>query len=295
MRSWLFYSAFVVLLFSINIAAAFAVPGDGGDGKRILIINSYGAQTIWSKKLVDSIENRIHNKHPEWLVYSGDLKTETAVYSTAATLTLRSLLWEYAERTHTSIEATSLKVASLFVQDDIPNAIVWIGEEGFLNYLSYAISLGKWREIPMVLCAVEDSVAAGGWYPERGFNFDLKHSIRDYNVLNKKIAVKDFDIKELKDDKNVKIAKKVEDGKPIYDIAFKLNYSGNIAQYPIRQNLELIHRLLPDLKELIWVDDESYRNVEARLEVERLIKEMMPDVKYGKMLHNRINTDSIYP
>lgn len=294
MRTWIVYSVFVALLLLLKVAAAVAAVPASGEEKRILIINSYGKPTAWSEIVTDKLEKEIHATHPDWMVFSGNLKTESAVYTPAASLTLRSILWGYAERTHTSVDATDMKVTTLFMQDDLPDAIAWIGEEGFMHYLSYRLLLGKWREIPMVLCAVGDSVLAEGWYPEHKFNFDSMMGIRDYAVINEPFTTNKVILDAVKNDKNIRTSKVFQDGVEGYEIELNMNYSGNIVEFPIRQNLELIHRLLPDLKELVWVDDDSYRCMKARLELERIFSETMPGVKYVKMIRNYMNTDSIY-
>ena len=84
------------------------------------------------------------------------------------------------------------------------------------------------------------------------------------------------------------------EGKDAYRVGVDLDYCANIVYLPVRRNLELIHSMLPDLQELIWVDENSYRSTEARLEVEKELKRIMPEVKYSTMIHNRMNGDSIY-
>lgn len=293
MRYWIFYSVSAVLLF-LGITVVAAAPAVTPEGKRILIINSYGEHIAWSKDIADSLERKILKIHPDWMVYSGDLRTESAVYTAATTLTLRSIIWGYAERTQTAVKATDLKTVSLFVQDDIPDALVWIGEEGFMNYISYVGQLGKWRQIPMILCAVKDSISAEGWFPERPFLFDSKYGIRDYSVVSKSLTLDDPFIEIAKKDSMIKVSRITREGQDFYNLDFKMNYSGNIVKLPIRQNLEMIHRMLPDLKELIWVDRNSYRSMETQLEVENTVKKVMPGVKYVKMINNFMNTDSIY-
>lgn len=294
MRYWIFYSISVIMLFLGGTTATASVPAQDKEGKRILIINSYGEQMTWSRNIVDSLKNTIRKAHPDWFVYSGDLKTETAVYSAAAILTLRSILWEYAERTKTTVDATDLSISSLFVQDDVPNAIVWIGEEGFMNYTSYILQLEKWREIPMVLCGVTDSISAYGWFPQNEFRFDRKLGIREYNVVTRYLPLDHPYIATALQNKSIKVSKTTREGTPVYRIDFKLNYSGNIVKLPIRQNLELIKHLMPDLKELIWLEGSSYRSIVTGMEVEKVFKDIMPDVKYTKITHSRMNTDSIY-
>lgn len=271
MKTCLSYTLFVLLLF-LGMTAWAAVPVKAEAEKRILIINSYSERVEWSKDLMDSLEYKIRETYPDWMVYSGDLKTESATYSSAAALTLRSILWGYAERTRTCVDATTLEVSSIFMQDDIPDAIVWIGEEGFLHFLSYIFLMKKWKQIPMVLCAVSDSISASGWFPEKGFSFDLKYGIRDYNVITRLGKFSEKYLKQIKEDKSIRISKREDMGADVYYLETDLNYSGNIAQFPVRQNLELIQRMLPGLQELIWVDDDYYRSAKIRLEVEEIMK-----------------------
>lgn len=291
MKYWLSYNLLLLLLF-FGMKAEAVAPAGADAGKRILVINSYSEQMTWSKRLTDSLENKIREVHPDWIVHTGDLKTESATYASAAALTLRSILWGYAERTQTDVDATSLKMNTLFVQDDIPDAIVWVGEEGFMHYMSYAFELGKWKHVPMVLCAVRDSVSAYGWFPEVEFRFDRKYGIRDCHVVIRQMPANHPYVKRIREDKDIHVTGLQEEG--MCQLSVNLNYSGSVVNLPIRRNLELIQHLLPGLKELIWVDNSSYRSMGVRLEVEKLLAEILPDVKYSKMIHNRMNTDSIY-
>lgn len=276
-----------------GMATASSLP-EAKDGKRVLIINSYSKQVSWSNQLTDSLSSHIFRHHPEWQVYMGNLNTETATYTNAAAYTLRSILWGYAERTRTKVEATDARFASFFVQDDIPDVLVWIGEEGFLHYLRYTLQLNKWKHIPMVVCSVGDSVSAYGWMPERGFRFDKKYDIREYYVVSSYIDAKSPNLEVFKKDKDIRISPLVKEGKQVFKLDVYFNYSGVSLSPPVHENLQLIHRLMPDLEELIWVDNDSYSSIKSRLKVEKLLKEIMPDVRFTKMIHNRMNTDSIY-
>lgn len=293
MKHVIFYILLICLPIAGGAANASSLP-EASDGKRVLIINSYSKQVSWSNQLTDSLSSRIFRQHPEWQVYTGNLNTENATYTSAAAYTLRSILWGYAERTRTKVEATDSRLTSIFVQDDMPDVLVWIGEEVFLHYLRYTLQLGRWKHIPMVVCAVGDSVSSYGWTPERTFRFDRKYGIREYNVVTSDIDVNSPFIKECQKDKDIQISPVVINGKQMSRLSVYLNYSGVTVFPPIRENLQLIHRLMPDLEELIWVDNDSYSSVKSRLKVEELLKEIMPNVKYTKMIHNSMNTDSIY-
>lgn len=294
MKDWRLHSILVVcLLFLVMLAKAAVVPASG-DGKRVILINSYDERIVWSKNIADSLESMIRRQHPDWMVYSRDLKTGSATYASAAALTLRSILWGYAERTRTDVDATSLAANTIFVQDDIPDAIVWIGEEEFMLYLVYRYVLGKWKHVPMVLCAVKDSLSADKWFPEKGFNFEHKERLRDREMLEQIFMADDPALEVMRRDKEVRFTKVQFEGKDAYRVGVDLDYCANIVYLPVRRNLELIHSMLPDLQELIWVDENSYRSTEARLEVEKELKRIMPEVKYSTMIHNRMNGDSIY-
>lgn len=293
MKRSILYTLLACFCLFRGMATASSLP-EAKDGKRVLIINSYSKQVSWSNQLTDSLSSHIFRHHPEWQVYMGNLNTETATYTNAAAYTLRSILWGYAERTRTKVEATDARFASFFVQDDIPDVLVWIGEEGFLHYLRYTLQLNKWKHIPMVVCSVGDSVSAYGWMPERGFRFDKKYDIREYYVVSSYIDAKSPNLEVFKKDKDIRISPLVKEGKQVFKLDVYFNYSGVSLSPPVRENLQLIHRLMPDLEELIWVDNDSYSSIKSRLKVEKLLKEIMPDVRFTKMIHNRMNTDSIY-
>ncbi|MDR0894640.1 MAG: hypothetical protein LBN06_04990 [Prevotellaceae bacterium] len=236
--------------------------------KRIFLLNSYSRQSEWSCELNDSLIDRLHHLHPEWSLYSGYLKTENAVVSSSTMLTLRSLLWGYAAHTRNTVPPTSLSFEHFFMQDDTPDALLIIGDEGFIIYQSLAYFLNAWERVPVVLCMVSDSIA-NRWDPLIPFEYDQMRPLVDTRTFN-----------ALVDDGRRKTV--------------HFNLSGVTAPSNVRENLALIRKLMPDLKELIWVDDDHYTAKKKRLEVERLMPQMMPDVHYAAMIHNRENADSIY-
>lgn len=293
MKHWIRYSLYV-LLFLIGPAANASLPTEGDGAKRVLIINSYSKQMNWSNALSDSLSAYIYKQHPGWQIYTGNMNTENATYSTAGAFSLRSILWGYAERTHTKIDATNMQRSSFFVQDDIPDLLVWIGDEAFLHYLGYTFQIGKWKHIPMILCAVSDSVSAYGWTPERTFRFNQQYGIDEYREVTGSSPLNHPNLDEFKKDKDIHLSTIIKDGQPMCQIKVYLNYSGVTISPPVRKNLELIRQLVPDIKELIWVDNDAYSSVKMRLEVEKALPQVLPGVKYAKMIHNRMNTDSIY-
>lgn len=293
MKHWILYGLCALLsLTAVAVHASSTLQAE--DGKRVLIINSYSKQMTWSSRLTDSLSARIYQQHPGWRIYTGNLNTDKSVASSAGAYTLRSILWGYAERTHTQVDATDLQYKSFFVQDDIPDLLVWVGEEGFMHYMSYMFQNGRWKNIPMVLCAVRDSVSMYGWTPERTFRTDRQYGIREYNTVTGVSPLNHPNLEILKKDKDLHFSTVEKGGKLICQIEARLNYSGVTVFTPVRKNLQLIRNLIPDIEELIWVDDNSYTSLKARLEVEAILDEELPGVKYAKMIHNRLNTDSIY-
>lgn len=292
MKYRILYSLCALLSLSA-VAAANTLSLQAEDAKRVLIINSYSKQMTWSSRLADSLNTRIYKQHPHWRIYTGNLNTDKSVAASAAAYTLRSILWGYAERTHTQIDATDLQYKSFFVQDDIPDLLVWIGEEGFMHYLGYVFQNGKWKSIPMVLCAVRDSVSMYGWTPG-AFRTDSQYGIREYKTVTGVSPLNHPNLEIFKKDKDLFLSTVQRGGNLICQIEARLNYSGVTVFAPVRKNLQLIRSLIPDIEELIWVDNDSYTSLKARQEVEEILNEELPGVKYAKMIHNRLNTDSIY-
>jgi signal transduction histidine kinase len=213
---------------------------------------------MWSSMLTDSLSTRLQRQHPEWVIYAGNLKTENAMMSSSTQLTLRSLLWGYAELTRDSVPPTSLRFADFFMQDDTPDALLIVGDEGFKVYTSLGRFLGAWERVPVILSMASDSLSTHLWRPDSLF-YDQMVPIDDYRPM-----------------------------------VSPIEFSGVVAPSTVEQNLTLIRSLIPDLKELIWVDTDSYISQKNRLEVERLMPQLLPEVAYASMKSTLNTTDSIY-
>ncbi|MDR1004501.1 MAG: hypothetical protein LBL97_05775, partial [Prevotellaceae bacterium] len=270
MKRRLLLSGILLLCLLLPATAAHTDNAAADSTTHILLINSYSSQTAWSSNLADSIETAIREQHPGWSIYNGQLKTDIAQVAASAQFTMRSVLWGYTEqRTSTVVPPTSQHFSHFFMQDDIPDALILLGDESLLIYRSLAYYLNKWEQTPVILCMTSDSISIEGWHPPHPFSYDDM------------VPVSHF--RQITSSPTDSVPKQIH-----------FNMSGTIASSTVRQNLTLIRQLMPGLKELVWIDNDYYSAQKKRLEVERLMPRIMPDVHYKTMIHDRRNTDSIY-
>lgn len=72
------------------------------------------------------------------------------------------------------------------------------------------------------------------------------------------------------------------------------NITGVTVLYPVQQNLRLIKKLYPALQELVWVDNSYYKASLLLEAVKRELPGILPGVQLRTIVHNRLNSDSIY-
>lgn len=230
-----------------------------GKQKRILILNSYNEEVDWSRNLANKIEVRIKALYPDIKIDKQYLKAN-AVYNTAMLdLIMRSIAFTLEDDT-TRLDAERLDPKFIFTSGNRPDILVIIGEEGLLNLQRRAGSLNQWQTIPIVLCSVSALIS--------GSLTDIPSRPDPHKMVP------------------------VEARRNISNINF--NITGVTVLYPVQQNLRLIKKLYPNLKELVWVDDNYYKASLLLEAVKRELPGILPGVQLRTIRHNRLNSDSIY-
>lgn len=256
----LYFTCIIIALLTM-----FRVPlHAGGNQKKILILNSYNEEVDWSRNLANNIEARIKALYPDIKIYKLYLKADAAYNTAMLDLIMRSIA-SSLEEAATRLDAEQLDSKFVFSAGNKPDILVIIGEEGLLNLQRRTGSLNQWRTVPIVLCSVSDCISG---------------SITDMNPRpgpEKMVPVETR--------RNISVEE---------NWSADFNITGVTVLYPVKQNLRLIKKLYPNLKELVWVDNNYYKASLLLEAVKRELPGILPGVHLRTILHNRMNSDSIY-
>lgn len=276
------------------------LPGTTGNAKTVLIINSYHPETKWSEEVTSGLKSALKQQFPDIHIYNGNLNIEEAATDATTLLSLRAIIWQMAEQEGDTINPESRNKNSFYRIKKTPDVIVCIGEEAYFEHLQLHLWQGNWSEVPLVLCAVNDSVIVDSWAP--GDVCDMSSLRSTSDPLNKETG--NFfanDSTEKHFEKALaavglklsdKITRKNPDGRTKY--ITKYHTTGVIAETPVRENLELLKQLMPGLKEIVWIDNYFYKSAYILHRLRQELPHIFPDARLTVIHHNGMNTDSIY-
>lgn len=279
-----------ILLLLLWLPAVFvrANSVDALSDLKILILNSYNAEVSWAAKISTGLEEALHNNYPGSQIYTRYLSLDGAQVSSLPLYALRSSLWAFDSSNMDQTIAEDRTIASLFKSKIHPDLIIFVGDDAFYFYQEYGHHLESRKNIPLVLCAVNDSVTSGHWAldykPNPLVPVEERRSFTTNLLETTVAALKDYSVERLS---------KVE-GKASYQYTQNYEITGVKASLPVRENLELIKKLIPELEEIIWVDDDYYTSGYAHKLLEKEMQTLMPDVKLTSVKHTKLNSDSIY-
>lgn len=279
---------YIILLIGF-IQENIRATNNWGEAPRILIINSYSVEQDHSERITRQIQRELLKKYPNANIHSGNLNTDRAVSMSVPQLALRSLLWSFVEDASDEALAESLGIQTVFSSPVRPDVIVFVGLDGLLFYQSFGCLLNQWKNIPLVMCSMNDSSIKGDWSTE--YDYTDLIPIEERRTINQFIAPELLPIIE---DKTLQLTPCNENNGKGYKLTQSYNLTGVKSSLPVRENLELIHSLIPDLAEIVWIDNDYYASGYARFLVEKEMKEIMPGVKFATTKHNKINSDSIF-
>lgn len=241
------------LLVALSVVAS---TGSKAFDQKILIVNSYRGEVMWSNVIATGLEEQLLLKYPQLQVHIEYLNANNLESRAALDLMLRSVLWSFAK--NSEAENFVISNESTVLQTDTrPDLIVFVGDDGLLAYQNLESELGSWKEIPLVLCAVNDSVIGGEWNPEKEIDLALHIPIE-----NRRQG--------------------------------QFNMTGVKIGHPISKNVDLLRLLMPELEEVVWVSDYYYASEYTKHLLEEQLLAKYPAVKFSSMYHNQWNTDSIY-
>lgn len=281
-----------ILLVAVLSVCAKATQADTvvSSNPKILIINSYQVETDWSKRIIDGISTKLNNLYPDVSIHIGHMNLDTYTLPSNPLFTLRSILWSYADSDLTNVTAEDIHVNSLFSSKKCPDVLVFVGNDALLFYQMYGPWLGEWRNVPIVVCGATNYVTNDKWLSNGAYDFEAVEPIEKCRDVKNLILPQNC--KSI--DEGLELNAVVVNGVSCYSVDIHYNLTGVKGEFPVRENLTLIHQLVPELEEIVWVDNDFYSASYARWLVTQELSEMLPDVKFTQMTQNRFNTDSIY-
>ena len=257
---------------------------------KVLIISSYQIDTDWSEKIINEIVTKLERQFPDIHVFVGHMNLNTYTLPANPQFTLRATLWSYADSDPTTVTAEDSHFNTFFASSKRPDVLVFVGDDGFLFYQNYGPWLGKWKDVPIVLCSVTDEIISGEWLP--GSVHDFHSLIPIEERRNTPVFVHDKNLHSI--DEGLETVSHVKEGISGYLVSTDYNLTGVKNSLPIRENLNLIHHLMPSLEEIVWVDNDFYSASYAQWLLKEELSTKYPDVKFSEIRQNRFNTDSIY-
>ncbi|MBP8776841.1 MAG: sensor histidine kinase [Bacteroidaceae bacterium] len=285
---------FFLTLFSFwGISVLFANPTGvhKNCSHKVLIINSYSEDLEWNASIVKELENSLTEEHPGVSLNIGYLNCDL-LQRKWQLVQLRNLLWSCWHIIPSQMDLSDLSVKSCFLKTNRPDAIIFIGVEGFETYRSILIHAQSWKDVPIVICAANDSIN----------QLKTRFINNKYSTETHRIKIDSCRNTDILYHKNAPVfSRRLIDKKDILhendtSILFRspLSVTGVIWPTNVEQNLELILKAKPDLKEILWIDG-FYETAQYNLHaLQRLLRKKYPNIKLQTILATPFNSDAIY-
>lgn len=291
MRRIIIFIYILIQAFSFLYATDKRVVSANDTMPKVLIINSYCADTDASKVVIDDIVDRLNEEFTDIHIHVGHMNLNKVMTFVTPAFALRHILWSYAHSTNnTTVSAEDSRMKSLFFSGELPDVLVFIGNGALLYFQRFGLVSGEWRNIPMVVCGASDKVTPYVWEPGREIDYSLVESIEERRET--KIFVTEEGLNKI--DKDLSYEKGMWGEYPGYYVSTKYNLTGVKSPLAVGKNLKLIHRLMPNLKEIVWVDDHYYSSDYAKWLLEKELSDKYPNIALSEITQHRFNTDSIY-
>lgn len=236
--------------------------------KYILIISSYSEEVTWATFTGNEIAARLKSEYPDAWVYVDYLSADNT-YTRNGLLAKARAIFQPAGGKSAGSSATSFDVNSGYVfktdEQYKPVMLVLIGDEMWSLYRSVAKDMGSWKDIPVVLCGVNDSIDNVPYYPQLGEKFETLIPLTESGCW-----------KSAKD-----------------QMRYEINMTGVMQVLPLQENLKLIKTLVPDIKHITFVDKRYYTTEYAVRRLKKEIENFDPDIHFSVRYTNWMNVDTI--
>lgn len=265
------------------------------NSRRVLILNSYTENTIWSAQIIQQIDSLFSEKYPGIQIYAGNLGCNDPSTLSSLLLNLRAILWQMAEQEGETFDAkTDLSTTSIFPREIRPDIIILLGDEAEAIYKMVHLVMGKWKYIPTVSCAVWEEQPLMVWIPDMKSDFNRMEP----NIGLSAASIVARSLKQREEYRQYAGQEVVPQDcvciKGIWRYITRIPNTKIYSRLFIKENLELMKQLMPETKEIVWVDDSYYKADYALFELRKHIGEVFPHARFTAITHNKLNTDSIF-
>lgn len=279
----------ITLLFSIQICGADTPTTRSDSQEYMIIISSYRENVKWSTDLMHKIETELKARFPEMIIRSDYLNSDVAINRGGVDMKYRTIFRSILNESQNTHDATDLSFNTLFKNVlDYPKMIILIGDEAWMYYRAYWLSMGKWIETPVVTAAVKDSTVLKRWTPEEGIDWSTLYGTTIKELVGQySLDPEEFDIIDVS---HVDYKHRVGDS--LY-IKHKFNVTGVIIPDMVKENVELIRKLKPGVKEIVFVDNDYYNTNYTYRKLEQL-KPDYPDLTFSYILPDNRYPDLVF-
>jgi|GEM_PF-889911 len=258
---------------------------------RILVISSFSEDIEWNDHLIKQLELSLRKQYPKISLNIGYLNCNF-LRKKWQLIQLRNILWSYSNIASSKIDLNDLSVKSCFHESNRPDAVIFIGAEAFDTYRSILTYAQEWKKVPIILCAINDSINEPS----------IRATSNKYVTGNRRIKVDSCNgVDILYRKRNPLFNRNLIEPKEILEendtsILFHspLSVTGVIWPSTVEYNVELMLKLIPNLKEILWVDG-IYETAQYNLHLlQQLLQKKYPKIKLQAIVCTPFNSDVIY-
>lgn len=287
---------YICLLFIFPIS--YATPSHASDPIKqdyIIIISSYREEIKWSTELADRVEAGIKRQYPGVRVHTDYLNSDLGIGASAIDVKFRTIFRSVINESENTQDALDLSYSTIFKNiSNYPRLIILIGNEAWSYYRSYWHNMDKWIDTPVILAAVNDSTLSSIWAPPTPIKWsDLQDNTQ--RELSLDIDIHDNSLKEISFDNlnSVTLKGRLNDSIQRFAISHSFNVTGVIIPDMIRENIEMIKRLKPDVKEIIFADYDFYSSQYAYRKLLQIGAEY-PDLQFSLLPTDNKDPDAFF-
>ena len=229
----------------------------------ILIISSGSEKQEWASRIGEKLSVQLKNYYPESVIYLDYLASDKTLTPYGLISKMRTI---FQSRKGEILEDADVHDSSLsgglsVNTNGLPSVMIFIGDDIWRAYREDISRLREWKDIPVVLCGASNEIYDG----------------MERNALSL-VPSSLFREKTTGDPESV----------------YRVNVSGVLHTWPLRQNLELIKELLPEVENIIFLDKQFYTTEYIVDKLRNEIHNFDPSLNFSVRYSNWLNADSIF-
>lgn len=280
-----------IISVSLMFSMCFPLFSDNEPVKLIYIVSSYDEEMSWSSELAEKISTKIKQTYPDYDVAINYFKANAAQTNNALHFSTRSI-FQYLNTSYTEDESYALSqtIESIFTGvNQFPKAFVFIGDDVWNSYRSYALYNRNLKDIPIILSAVSDSLNRLRWTPNTRQHWRNVGPAEE-QFINGRVLKRAYD-------RNPNIGDVVSDLRltdSSYIVRIPYNVTGVISPSRHHQTIELMMEMYPETKKIVFFDNLYYNTLYCDHKLRNIIANTYPDVEYEFILQTIENADSVF-